>query len=156
MLNNFLKKRKSEQGFTLVEFLVVLGLIFVLVAVIAMAAYKSTQRTRISKVKSEVMSIVAAAQSWASNKPTMFKNMTFKDLENSDLVSKDLVNSNYQDPWGGAYELTPAGNGGSFTVTINGVPNKSIAQDLADNLRPASLNQDSSVAADDNVKVTFR
>lgn len=160
MLNSFLKNRKSEKGFTLVEFLVVLGLIFVLVAVISMAAYKSTQRSRVSRCKDEVATIVAAAEDWGGNKTNQFANISMKDLANSGLLSKDLVDTSFQNPWGGHYAITSGGGKGAvgnttFTITVDGVPNQQ-AQDLADNLRPISLNQENSSAKTNKVTTSFR
>ena len=157
---NFLKGRKTEKGFTLVEFLVVLGLIFVLVAVIAMAAYKSTQRTRVSRVKSEVMSISAAAETWGANKALRFSGVNMDQLKGSDQLSEDLVTNNYTNPWGGAYTIDNSGphnvNGSTYTVTIAGIPTDQIAQDVADTLRPMSLDQANSVADGTQVQVEFR
>ena len=156
MLKNFLKGRKTEKGFTLVEFLVVLGLIFVLVAVIAMAAYKSTQRTRVSRAKSEVMTIVAAAEDWGGNKAKKFNGITMKKLADSGLLSSDLAKTKYLNPWGGKYDINPSGaSDTTFTITINGMPTQQ-AVDLADNLRPISLDQGNSVPQGDTVTTEFR
>jgi type II secretory pathway pseudopilin PulG len=153
---NFLKKRKGERGFTLVEFLVVLGLIFVLVAVLAMAAYKSTQRTRVSRAKSEVMTVVAAAEDWGGNKAKKFSGISMKQLADSGLLSSDLANTKYLNPWGGKYSIKASGTGNTtFTITVDGVPTQQ-ALDLADNLRPVSLDQAHSDAQGGTVNTEFR
>lgn len=157
-LTSKLSKSKTEKGFTLVEFLIVLGLIFVLVAVIAVASYKASERANISRAKSDVMMIVSAAKSWHANHQNYADLQSIKDLCDSNLLPQKwgADGTKAYDPWDKLYEVV-GNDDGTFTITINGVPTNGADQQLVNNLILATVDQ-KTADKDDNgvVTATFR
>lgn len=107
------KKRRSEEGFTLVELMVVIVIIGLLATVVAINVMPAQDTARIKKAEADVALLEQAAEMYRLSKldyPASGEGLQA-------LVREGFVKRLPEDPWGNAYVYAaPGRDGRSFDI----------------------------------------
>ncbi|WP_425352386.1 type II secretion system major pseudopilin GspG [Allosphingosinicella vermicomposti] len=113
-------KRKSEDGFTLVELMVVIVIIGLLATVVVINVMPAQDTARVKKAEADIALLEQAAEMYRLsrlNYPTGEQGLQA-------LVAEGFVKRLPDDPWGNAYRYTaPGRNGAPFDIYSLGADN---------------------------------
>lgn len=115
--------KHSDRGFTLIEMLVVVGMLGILMATAATGVSRAKGQARVTKANTEIRQLIgawlayeAAYDDWPENLPEgeavdatedKLKELLGKGSINKDIVflNAQMVNGAFRDPWGMPYKL---------------------------------------------------
>ena len=111
------KKRDGEEGFTLVELMVVIVIIGLLATVVVINVMPATDRAALTKAKADIATLEQGVEMYRLNKlsyPAAGEGLQA-------VVKEGYVKRLPQDPWGNPYQyVTPGRDGGSFDIFSHG------------------------------------
>lgn len=108
-----MKKRTQEEGFTLVELMVVIVIIGLLATVVVINVMPAQDTARIKKAEADIALLEQAAEMYRLNR----LNYPSTDDGLKALVSEGFVKRLPDDPWGNAYVYAaPGGEGRAFDI----------------------------------------
>jgi general secretion pathway protein G len=111
------KKRNGEEGFTLVELMVVIVIIGLLATVVVINVMPATDRAALTKAKADIATLEQGVEMYRLNKlsyPAVGEGLQA-------VVKEGYVKRLPQDPWGNPYQyVTPGRDGGSFDIFSHG------------------------------------
>lgn len=107
------QKRSREEGFTLVELMVVIVIIGLLATVVVINVMPAQDTARIKKAEADISLLEQAAEMYRLNKLNYPE--TGEGLQS--LVSEGFIKRLPEDPWGNAYVYAaPGGEGRAFDI----------------------------------------
>lgn len=117
------KRLRADEGYTLMEMLVVIGIIALIAAVLTPSILGNMQRARSKTAQMQVQTIAGALETFRADVgryPTTDEGLSALLSASIDgWTGPYLKDSKYlQDPWGNSIVYTPTGDG--FTVRSNG------------------------------------
>ena len=110
-------RRSAEDGFTLVELMVVIVIIGLLATVVVINVMPATDRAALTKAKADIATLEQGIEMYRLNKlsyPSAGEGLQA-------VVKEGYVKRLPQDPWGNPYQyVTPGRDGGSFDIFSHG------------------------------------
>jgi general secretion pathway protein G len=110
-------RRTAEEGFTLVELMVVIVIIGLLATVVVINVMPATDRAALTKAKADIATLEQGVEMYRLNKlryPTAAEGLQA-------VVSEGFVKRLPNDPWGNPYRYTaPGRDGRDFEISSNG------------------------------------
>ena len=104
---------RNEEGFTLVELMVVIVIIGLLATVVVINVMPAQDTARVKKAEADIALLEQAAEMYRLNK----LNYPTTEAGLQALVSEGFVKRLPEDPWGGAYQYAaPGREGRAFDV----------------------------------------
>lgn len=111
------KKRNGEEGFTLVELMVVIVIIGLLATVVVINVMPATDRAALTKAKADIATLEQGVEMYRLNKlsyPAAAEGLQA-------VVKEGYVKRLPEDPWGNPYQYTvPGRDGASFDIFSHG------------------------------------
>ena len=110
-------KRDNEEGFTLVELMVVIVIIGLLATVVVINVMPATDRAALTKARADITTLEQAVEIYR------LANMRYPTTEEGlqALVAGNHIRRLPEDPWGYAYQYTaPGRNGRQFDIFSTG------------------------------------
>jgi len=101
---------KREEGFTLIELMVVVIIIGILIAILIPNFFGRVDEAKEGRVKADLNSIATAAQMYKIDHEQNYWPEALDDLETYG------IDSSAADPWGGGYEIVSGGDSDEFEV----------------------------------------
>jgi prepilin-type N-terminal cleavage/methylation domain-containing protein len=114
--------KRSDKGFTLVEMLVVVGMLGILMATAATGVARAKGQARMAKAQTEVRQLIgawlayeAAYDGWPANLPaggseieathSLLKELLGEGENKVVFLNAQMINGAFRDPWGSPYKI---------------------------------------------------
>lgn len=141
-----MKVNLSKKGFTLVELMIVLGVIALLLGVILLSARGTQTAAKITGTTTEIQQIYGACQTWIGNGRTSYTGLTIATLQGIGYIPATL-----KSPWAGTFTVAVNGTDSSrVNISLTAVPSEpvhgEIAAALGQNLFSNSYNASTSTS----------
>lgn len=122
---NAIRKRKDQSGYTMLELLLVLGIIIALAAIMIYAFLsRVNKQSAMNSSSAQVSNIVTSERSAVERQGQIIAfsdQTTAQTLVTYGLQEQIAQDPTHANPWGGGY-VVANGSNGQFTITINGLP----------------------------------
>ena len=138
-LKTLQNKKINDQGFTLIELMVVLFIIGILTAAGLRAVTSSVQSSRVTAVVKDVTTLMNAAHAYAGNTAGQLSG-TYYGLSSitgggyttaPSLLPKSYTTSGMQNAFGGFGTLNQASNAYQYMITETGIPTDACTEIMA-------------------------
>jgi general secretion pathway protein G len=120
------KKRDGEEGFTLVELMVVIVIIGLLATVVVINVMPATDKAALTKARADIATLEQGVEMYRLNKLTY--PASGEGLQA--VVAEGYVKRLPQDPWGNPYQyVAPGRDGRSFDIISLGADGREGGED---------------------------
>lgn len=120
------KKREGEEGFTLVELMVVIVIIGLLATVVVINVMPATDKAALTKARADIATLEQGVEMYRLNKLTY--PASGEGLQA--VVAEGYVKRLPQDPWGNPYRyVAPGRDGRSFDIISLGADGREGGED---------------------------
>lgn len=117
----------SKKGFTLVELMIVLGVIALLLSIILLSARGTQTAAKITGTAKEIQQVYGACQTWIGNGRTSYTGISLATLQ-----SVGYIPATFSSPWAGAFTVSVnASDSSRVDISVAAVPNQSIHTEMA-------------------------
>lgn len=112
----FADPREGEEGFTLVELMVVIVIIGLLATVVMINVAPATDKAAVTKVRADIANLEQGVEMYRLSK------MTYPGGGDGlqALVTEGFIKRLPDDPWGNPYQYSVPGRGEPFSIYSNG------------------------------------
>ena len=114
-----MEKMKKKKGFTLVEIMVVIGIIGLVLGIAIPSVTSSRRRAREAKARAQIESLGVAIKMYQVDNGSYPTNLV-TDLQDDYMEFKDeeVVSGDFVDPWGNAYQYSAPGTNNTASFDI--------------------------------------
>jgi type II secretory pathway pseudopilin PulG len=128
--NNFLKgdgMKLNKKGFTLVEIMIVLGVVVLIIGVVLFAGRRVQTAARITAAAQQIQQTYGAGQTWVGNGRTAYTGISLATLQGIGYIPKA-----FSSPWGGAYAVAVnSADVSRMDITATNIPSKDVHDRIA-------------------------